>query len=241
MTNVATINSLIKTTIQAVFDAAPEPFFGFHNAEYLMDRRTTGFTVPKDLVDYTLFKEELVDPNTKAIVVVPNLDDWATIRDTFTHGLGPESKFRVYDTDGQVIDAYNFGSKSHLKLAKLLKIDPELKEIVKTSHITFVANGVDREVPRGFVFEYHAERNGFIIKQVLARYLGQVRMVNEIISNINTDTPALATLKKDDPREPLDLVVVYNSRKFFDKVRINKFYTWLSTQAHGKTKVVLIN
>lgn len=241
MTNVATINSQVRATIQAVFDAVPTPPIVFDRANYLMDCRTAGFSLPKELVDYTLFKDLLVNPDIVAKVIVPTIDDWVNIRDDFNHEFGPTAKFRVYDNQGSVIDAYIHGSSKHLKLAKQLKIDQNLKEIVVDTPITFYANGVLHETPRGFCFKIQAELSNFVVKQMMARYLGKVEMVRDIAYSIEHDRSAIPQLDRAAPRTELDVVVIYESRRFFDKVRRNKFYNWLATQAHAQTKIILIN
>lgn len=241
MNDVTTINAQAMALIQVALGPANNPFFATNTPDYYMQYRTAGFTVPDKMVDYTLFRDVLTDPDCVARIIVPNIDGWATMRDTFTHELGREPKFRVHNSDGHVIDAYIHGSKPHLKLAKTLGIDPSQRDVIKLSPITFMVEGVTKDVPRGFSFEGQAERNGFVVKQLMAKYLGKVEFFSHIAHSIEHDREAIPLLDRTDERVPLDVVVIYEARRFFDKVRRNKFYTWLATQAHSKTKIILIN
>ncbi len=241
MNNVITINDQALALIQVALDPANISFFATNTPHYYMQHRTVGFTIPDKLVDYTMFRDVLMDSGCVARIIVPNIDGWATMRDTFNHGLGDIPKFRVHCSEGHVIDAYTHGSKPHLKLAKTLGIDPKCRDVIKLSPITFMVEGVIKEVPRGFSFEGQAEQNGFVVKQLLANYLGKVEMFNTIAHLVEHDREAVPLLHRTAERVKLDVVVIYEARRFFDRVRRNKFYTWLATQAHSETKIILIN
>lgn len=238
-TNSLAIKSHALALVQAVLAKSTVNEFVIDLPLFLSTKRTAGVTLPLEYLDYGIFRDQLTDPDMETLVIVPTLDEWSTIRDTFNYETS--RKFLIYNEDGHLIDAYEKNSKAHRKYCKLLKISTELDEVVKVNNIQYVANGEIKNMPRGFSFELMAIQSNFVIKDLMAKYMGKVQMHREIANCIEKDLPAIPLFYPDSPRSKLDLVVIYGAANFFDKVRRKKFYTWLATQATKDTKVVLIN
>lgn len=240
---IATMLDNLKSNIQAVLDYRnPNSFLCDRTptGNYLKDNRTVGFHVPKDFVNYTMFVDHLKDKSIETFIVFPNLDGWCALKDTISND--DKYALKVFDKDeNNLIDIYRIGSKQWEHYISVLKIDPNTNKIIVLNGTHFKENDIIKETPRGFSFYLKAEKNNFTLKKLLASYLGNVVTYSEIDARIKSNSALIPTLDKTSAKPKINNIIIYDSYRFFDKIRKTKFYDWLAMQANADTSVILIN